>query len=313
MRTTLIVGVETIAGAHIAAVLAEQSEVIGLTEAPTLSLPHCRTIQASLDGADASSWIADLQPATVILCGPAACSAWDPRTNGRINEHMTQQASAWAAAASEHGCSFVYISSDAVFTGPWMFHEEESLSVCASREAALLRDGERQVVQQCPEALIVRTNTYGWAPESTAPGWIEQILADLDRRSLQQYDFIRHGTPILASDLADILSRAIDEGLQGLYHVAGAERVNPLQFAQRLADHFELPWLAVRRSEEALVDPAVGFGAGETSLQTKRIRKALCVAMPMLSEGLRRLHEQQLAIAGTQFGPDYPVALRQSA
>jgi dTDP-4-dehydrorhamnose reductase len=35
-----------------------------------------------------------------------------------------------------------------------------------------------------------------------------------------------------------------------------------------------------------------GFGEGESSLQTKEIRKELCVAMPLLSEGLVRLREQ---------------------
>jgi dTDP-4-dehydrorhamnose reductase len=67
--------------------------------------------------------------------------------------------------------------------------------------------------------------------------------------------------------------------------------VNPLQFVQRLAERFDLPWLSIQRGE-APQERVEGFGLGECSLQTKRLRKALCVAMPMLSEGLDRLAAQ---------------------
>jgi dTDP-4-dehydrorhamnose reductase len=119
------------------------------------------------------------------------------------------------------------------------------------------------------------------------------MIASIENHQVLDCDFISHATPILATDLAEIVNRAWDEGLAGVYHIAGAERISPLQFAQRLADHFELPWLALR-DEETLNERPTGFGAGETSLQTKTIRKALCVAMPMLSEGLGRLQAQQI-------------------
>jgi dTDP-4-dehydrorhamnose reductase len=234
-------------------------------------------------------------------------------TETRIDATIASQAAHWAAAARARECHFTFLSSDAVFTGPWMFHDEQSDVFCPSAAAQHLRRAEQVVAEQYPTALIVRSNAFGWSPSATSRGWIDQILSDLDRRSLQGYDYIRHATPILATDLADILLRAIDEQLGGLFHVAGAERVNPLQFAQRLADHFELPWLSVRRAEDTLDASAAGFGAGETSLQTKKIRKALCVAMPMLSEGLTRLRAQQVSGFSEQLGPDTPVAIRQSA
>ena len=169
------------------------------------------------------------------------------------------------SAAKDHESHFTFVSSDAVFSGPWMFHDEESQAFCPSDGAQIIRQAEKSVSEHCPESLIIRSNVFGWSPAGGKCGWIDQILLDLDRRSLQGYDFLRHGTPILATDLADILLRAIEEDLSGLHHVAGAERVNPLQFATRLADHFELPWLAVRRAEECLEEPIVGFGASETS------------------------------------------------
>src|SRR5690606_39234932 len=125
----------------------------------------------------------------------------------------------------------------------------------------------------------------------TTNGWVESLLRSVETQRFVQQDHIRHATPILATDLAEIVRRACLENLTGTYHVAGAERVSPLSFTQRLADQFELPWLAMRR-ESSLTEAPQGFGEGECSLQTKQIRKALCVAMPLLSEGLSRLKEQ---------------------
>jgi dTDP-4-dehydrorhamnose reductase len=183
------------------------------------------------------------------------------------------------------------ISSDAIFTVPWIFHDEESLAICRTPEATAVRDAEQLVRDACPAALVVRTNAFGWSP--TAGGWIEDLLAGIEERRMLDCDCIRHATPILATDLAEIVDRAWQEELTGVFHIAGAERISPMQFAQRLADQFDLPWLTLRR-EQTLVELPQGFGAGETSLQTKKIRKALCVAMPMLSEGLARLRDQRL-------------------
>lgn len=307
----LVVGAESAVGANIAVEAAHRHQVLALTANRRVNLEGCQMLPQ--DGTSPAELLSEIQPDAVIHCGPASRSAWESAAHPPLDESVPADAAEWATASNDHDCHLTFLSSDAIFTGPWMFHDEQSECRCPSPEAALVRDAEARVARCCPRALIIRTNAYGWAPAGTANGWIEQILIDLERRSLQGYDYIRHATPILATDLADILLRAIAEDLSGIHHVAGAERVNPLQFAQRLADHFELPWLAVRRAEDTLDEPAVGFGAGETSLQTKKVRKALCVAMPMLSEGLERLRRQQFSSFTNQTGPDTPVAVRQSA
>jgi dTDP-4-dehydrorhamnose reductase len=285
--------------------------VSALTADRRVRIEGCRVF--SLDeGRTADEWMREISPQAVIHCGPASRSSWESVTAAGLDQTVVRDAAEWAAAAQAHAAHFTFVSSDAVFTGPWMFHDEDSECRCPSEEAAVVRQAEAEVIRNCPQSLLIRTNTFGWSPRH-GEGWIEQILVDLQRRSLQGYDYIRHGTPILATDLADILRRALDENLSGVHHIAGAERVSPLQFAQRLADHFELPWLSVRRAEEPLAELPAGFGTGECSLQTKKIRKALCVAMPMLSEGLMRLRKQQLSGFTDQFGPDTPAALRLTA
>jgi dTDP-4-dehydrorhamnose reductase len=286
--------VETVVGANLAAYLADQvdgAQVVGLSSDTAMRLEGCSVHVADVRSREAAArWVESAGAEQVILCGAAARSHWESQGAG-IDESCVEQAAVWAEACQEAGCRFTLISSDAVFTGPWMFHEEESPGACTTHEAACIREAERTALELCPETLVIRTNAFGWSPLGDREGWIEQRLLEVRARRLTDQDCIRHATPILATDLAGILVRGWSENLGGVHHVAGAERVSPLKFVQRLADQFDLPWLSIERGE-ALTERAEGFGAGECSLQTKRLRKALCVAMPMLSEGLSRLAEQ---------------------
>ena len=289
MSTILVVGIDSTVGANIASHLAERHSVCGLSGNGRVEIEGCQT--GPVRTASPAEHIHEQQPDWVLYCGPESVSCWEPAAVDGLGESSVETAAAWAAAA-QSDCQFTFISSDAAFTGPWIFHDEESLAVCRSSAAGFLRAAEQRVREACPSSLIVRTNAFGWSPSGGA-GWVESLLQRIESRRNVDSDCVRHATPILATDLADILERACQEELSGVYHVAGAERISPLQFAQRLADQFDLPWLNVRR-EQSLTERPEGFGAGETSLQTKKVRKALCVAMPMLSEGLARLQAQQI-------------------
>ncbi len=286
----LIVGVETVAGANLAATLSQQIHVTGIAIDMPVAITDCQIQTVPWDElADPSTWLTDSEWSRVVFCGPASRSCWEPDAEC-LPESLPTVVAAWAEACCQQEIPLTMISSDARFTGPWMFHDEQSQAHCTSDAALCIAAAEQAVLQGAPAALVVRTNCFGWSPLGSQ-GWIEQRLADIEANRLADQDCIRHATPILATDLAGILLRAWEENLTGCYHIAGAERVNPLKFVQRLADHFELPWLSVRR-EAVLTERVVGFGASECSLQTKKLRKALCLAMPMLSEGLARLAQQ---------------------
>lgn len=290
MESLLVVGVDTVVGANAAATLAERYQVATWAADRKYDIPGCQ----ALDPADSPhNVVSSFQPDWILYCGPAAWSAWDQRSKAAVVDSMVEDAHLWASAATTSGARLTMVSSDAVFTGPWMFHDEESLGQCHSLQALTIRAAEDQVREACREALVVRTNAFGWSPDKKKTGWLEKMLAEVEARRIVEQDHIRHASPILATDLADVLDRAHREQLSGVYHVSGAERVSPLKFAQRLADQFDLPWLALRR-DAALNEPPHGFGLGECSLQTKKIRKALCIAMPLLSEGLARLEAQHV-------------------
>lgn len=309
MHKILVAGIDTIAGASLAAWLAGRHQVIGLSWRKPVSVAGCET--AACDGrseAAAEEWIEQARPDMVVGCGAAAESSWQPAAERLAHEDVSQLPS-WALAARGYGARFTLLSSDAVFTGPWMFHRETSNCFCDSPEARSIRQTEAEVAAACPESLIVRTNAFGWSPRADLPGLCETVIEALENGRPLSLECTRHGTPILATDLAEVLERAWEHSLQGLYHIAGGERVSPFRFACLLGDQLGLPTSSLVPAENA-PERRREFGTGEASLQTRRIRKTLDLPLPLIREGLARLCEQHESGYRDRFGSTVPAPAR---
>jgi dTDP-4-dehydrorhamnose reductase len=288
----LIAGVDSVVGANLAAQLADKYQVLGISNSVPLAIEGCETAQAGDDANTIRQVISSRRPGRIIVCQAAGDSPWN-HAAGRIASLVSiESARIWSRTAIDLGVPLTFISSDAIFTGPWMFHSETCESHCSSPQARSLRSLEESVLQICPETLIVRTHTYGWNPVAESAGWIEGIVSALESDGPGIFDCVPHATPILATDLADMLPPAWAAGLSGVFHIAGAERVNPHRFVCALARIFDLA--PPRASVLAPVEvPNAAFGQGETSLRTHAFHRAVGLPMPMLSEGLERLFEQK--------------------
>jgi len=292
VETVLVIGLDTVAGANIATSLSSRYRVVGLTSATPVSIQGCETHTYLEDDVEtAEHWLSLVRPQWVVYCGVAANSAWsvDP-AKFSIKDPVVAVRN-WVNAAELHSARFTHISSDAVFTGPWMFHEEDCQGFCESQQATLIRAIEREV-SLCDNTLIIRTNVFGWTPSAYGQGDVEELVHALSSGSFNSLDCYRHATPLLATDLAAIIEHAYQERLTGTFHVAGGERISPLEFVQRLAKTFGLTVPALPRAT-VLNECSAGFANGETSLHTRKIRRALSISMPMLDDGLQRLFDQQ--------------------
>ena len=194
-----------------------------------------------------------------------------------------------AAAAQDAGCRLVVISSDQVYSGPWMFHDESSMCLSHSDSARAVLEAEL-VALAVPGALVVRTHAVGWSPDSS--GLLEVVAEACAAGTPLSYTHF--ATPIAATRLAEMLSAAIQQGLSGLFNVAGAERTSLFGFAAALARELDCP-----RPEPA--------GAGlsqETTLRSRRICQRLSLPLPMLGETVERLAEERekvmAALAGAR-------------
>lgn len=287
MNKVLIAGVESVVGGNLAISLARSQSVFGIALSQSVKFSGCE-IEFAGSNLNIPQLLDRVKPQRVIYCGRGSQTGWEGMSEP--GEADVQLATSWIDATRQAEAHLTLVSSAAIFTGPWMFHAENSQSHCSTSAAAQLRAIENYAAENCPGSLIIRSHAFGWQPGG-AIGWIETLLERLQHGQTAGLDCFRHGSPILASELADILSRAWTAGLSGVYHIAGAERANPVQFARRLAHYFQLP-IPSGQTGECLIDRPAGFGCGETSLQTRKIRRALHISLPMLEDGVQRLFQQ---------------------
>jgi dTDP-4-dehydrorhamnose reductase len=319
----IVTGVEGTLGANLALALSERFSVLGLHHRRAISLDGCRT--APWRPEDEADWKATIQrgaPCWIIHCGPLARSSWEVLAEIPDGTREGRLWVALARLAARLDAELTVLATDAVFAGPRMFHAEDSPAASRRPLGRAAIEAERYLGQS-PQVLMVRTHAYGWSPPGEEPGLVERIWTSLVSGGLEPLEVDRHATPILAADLAELLLEAYRRRLTGLYHVAGAERTTPQQFARQLARAFGLPAASPGEKEDRRLLPGPTFGrcppdrpsvgarcvaqkasvpffpsAGEagpldeSSLATGRARQALGRPMPMLREGLDRLVQQ---------------------
>jgi dTDP-4-dehydrorhamnose reductase len=286
----LITGIDQMLGANLALSLADRFEVTGLFAGHPVSLPGCRS--AAWEPSDTARWEALIRrrcPDWMIHCTGLSSSSWDvpePSPNGELESRTSRHL---AKICDRLGSRLTVISTDAVFEGPRLFHEEDAPATCRHAFAQAARRAEKAV--ESTGALVVRTHAYGWSPAGAPPGFAERVWETLIEGGPVWFDPDRHATPILASALAELLCLAYRRGLQGRYHVTGAERTSAYRFAVELATAFGL------RPPDPLAGAVPLDGAApehlhETSLNTRRARRDLGRPMPMLRDGLDGFAQQ---------------------
>ena len=288
MDKVLVTGVDELIGANIAWTLADRCEVLAVSgrgSAPA----GCRLLDCSVDHLSEFERQIEIEaPRAIVHCGAFSRSAWDlaqmPLAKSSSEFDLVRQ----LAELTEQGPSrLIVICTDGVFAGPRMFHPENA------RAGASGRNGEAALaIEQAlagTRSLLIRTHAYGWSPAGSKASYAERIWNALSAGDQCDVDAARHATPILASDLAEFLYRAMQLELEGVLHIAGAERTSMFRFAAELAAACGFAGRQVRPIEGS--QPRHG-NVDETSLNTQLVRRQLGMPLPLLREGLMRFAAQ---------------------
>jgi dTDP-4-dehydrorhamnose reductase len=291
MDKLLLLGADSMLGANLALALEDRFDGTGVS----CQLPHvagCRqtVVGDPLDAAFVARLVAEEQPDWIVYSGPTSHSSWEARADEQPPSAI-EVVRQLVAATAESGAALSIISSDAVFAGPRLFHEEQSRATADTPYAHAALALEESLAGT--HALVVRTHAYGWSPSEEAPGPIDTLVDKLSASSGASGDGLCYATPILATDLAELLAAAYEKDLHGLYHITGAERTNQSRFVSELAAALDLPQPLAAAGSVATVAPLVDRPVAETSLNTRRARRDLGLPMPLLREGLERLAAQR--------------------
>lgn len=289
MTTLLITGAGGLLGAN----LVLEARTAGL-QVTAVDLGHpvrlagVTSVTADLARPGAARRVLEAQPPEWVIHCAAATSVdgceEDPRTALRLNRDMAGQV---AQAARAVGARLAHISTDAVFDGEAGPYSEQDAPRPINVYGASKLEGELVVQVEHPEAVVVRTNIYGWnaQPKHSLAEW---FLARLEAGQACPGFTDAWFTPILVNDLAARLFELLRLGAGGLVHMAGGECVSKHGFGRSLARAFGLDPQQVRPAQGAAAGRAARRGA-RLCLDCRRAEGLLGAPMPGVEAGLARL------------------------
>lgn len=237
--------------------------------------------------------LASLEPAllvhTVGLTNVEACEA-DPARAHHVNVTLAANV---ARACARLSVPLVHISTDHLFSGEESLVDEEHAVAPRNVYGRTKADAEIQVLQANSDALVIRTNFFGWGP-SYRRSFSDAIVYAL--RSGQTVTLFRDVffTPLLVERLAGAVHELLRRNTTGIFHVSGDDRLSKCDFGYMLADEFGLDATLIKPGLLA-EDAKLVQRPRDMSLSNRKVRNVLGRGLGGAKEQLTHLHDQERA------------------
>jgi len=185
----------------------------------------------------------------------------------------------------------VHISTDHLFSGDTSFADEGDLAAPVNIYGRTKAEAESRVLDTYPEALLIRTNFYGWAP-SYRQSFSDVIIGRLRLgRTLTLFRDVFY-TPILIRALIEAIHELIRLRASGVLHVVGDERLSKYDFGLKIADKFDLDEGLIKpgllREEASLVRRPY-----DMSLSNRKACRLLGKELGVVEDQIARLHQEE--------------------
>lgn len=194
-----------------------------------------------------------------------------------------------ARACLKVGVPLIHISTDHLFSGADSFLDEICEPAPKNIYAMTKAIAECEVREIYPQALIIRTNFYGWGP-AYRQSFSDFVINSLrDGREISLFRDIFY-TPILAESLVQIAHELLDTEASGIYHVVGDDRISKLEFGYRLAEEFGLDKSLIKAGSVADC-AALVQRPRDMSLSNRKARERLNHELGTVKSQIARLRE----------------------
>lgn len=190
------------------------------------------------------------------------------------------------SAARRAGAHLIYISTNAVFDGRKAPYREDDPVAPVNKYGGLKVECERLVRETLERWTIVRPILmYGWNHMVTRPNpatWVYEKL--LRGETVSMVDDVWEN-PLYNISCGHALWAVIRKRPEGLFHLAGKNRVNRYQFAKEVARTFGLDASLVKAVSSSSF-PGIAPRPRDTTFATARMERELGVKPLTLREGL---------------------------
>ena len=218
---------------------------------------------------------------SVELCELNIGLAQELNIDGAINLSVT---------CKKHDIPFVHISTDHLFSGENEMVAEDQKTSPLNNYGYSKALAEEKVLEVNPDALVIRTNFYGWGT-TYRQSFSDVIVTSLrEDRHLGLFSDVFY-TPIVIERLVDIIHELVDCEARGIFHVVGDDRVSKYEFGVLLAKYFgfsgqKLLPISIMDKKNLVKRPH------DLSLSNKKVTKFLSKRIGGITEHLHLLKNQ---------------------
>lgn len=215
----------------------------------------------------------------------------NPEWAYKLNEEITGSI---ADICDSLGIKMVYISTDAVFDGEneKLYNEDDVVN--PQNIYAKTKLGGEKLVLKYEKNLVLRTNIYGHNIQNKK-SFGEWIVSELEAgNTLNMFEDIDF-SPILVSDLAEIIYRSLEKNLSGLYHACATGCISKYDFGIRLKEIFKFETGIINRAQSGMMH----FKAKRSKhmgMSNEKIKQELGIKIRTPEESIRefkRLYEEE--------------------
>ncbi len=148
-------------------------------------------------------------------------------------------------ACEEADAKLIYVSTDFVFDGEKGKYQENDKTNPISYYGLSKLKGEEFVINSNINYAIARVSVlYGWHKNFNYVTWVINELNENNQINIVTDEF---NSPTYAENAAEAILNIYSKDKDGIYHIAGDERINRFEFAKNIAQVFEL--------DESLINP----------------------------------------------------------
>ena len=225
------------------------------------------------------------------LIHPAALTNVDyceehPKEAYKINVRGTENL---ALGCEKVGAKLIYVSTDFVFDGRRGMYAETDLAEPVSVYGKTKYKGEKLLENIDINYCIARTSVlYGWHNNFNFVTWVIDELKNNNKINIVTDQYT---SPTYADNLADVLLTMVKKDVKGIFHTAGSERIGRYEFAEKIADVFDL--------NKELINPITSNSLKQkakrpmdSSLDVSKTEKEIGIHLMNIYEGLNEMKRE---------------------
>ncbi|MGD1860888.1 MAG: SDR family oxidoreductase [Leptolyngbyaceae cyanobacterium] len=255
MRSLLITGISGLLGGHFCRHEKAGWQLWGTYHHHPVMTPYVKALPLDLTTPESihAVW-QQVHPDAVIhtaALSKAGICQQQPEHSHQINVAGTL---ALAQRCAQAEIPFIFTSTDLVFDGTAAPYSESDRPNPVNTYGEHKALAEAQILACYPAATICRLPLLLGAATATAQSFVQPLLQAIATQTSQTLFIDEIRTPAAVSDVVQGLYLILDQGVTGIWHLGGCQRLNRYELGLLIADSFQVSPASLRPGQQSEVN-----------------------------------------------------------